>query len=84
MVIILSHALQFKATVCFLQVFNRHPRKRDLASNQEAEMFRRGEVAKGNRRTFIIVNKTVVTFKRTNRSINLCLCYITAVDLPNT
>lgn len=49
-------------------------RKRDLASYQEAQMFQRGEVAKGNRRTFIVVEKTEVTFKRTNLSINLRLC----------
>lgn len=53
---------------------------KDLANNQDAEMFRRGEVAKGNRRTFIVVNKTEVTLKSTNLSIILRLFELTAVD----
>lgn len=63
-----------KGIVCFLQVLNQDTRMRDLGSNQKAEMFTRGKVAKGNRRAFIVVNKTEVTFKRTNLSINLRLC----------
>lgn len=64
-----------------MQVFNQDTRTRDLARNQDAEMFRIGEVAKGNRRHFFIfVNKTKVTYKSTNLSINLRLCWLTAVD----
>lgn len=64
----------------YLQFLNQDKRKRNLANNQEAEMLRRGEVAKGNRKTFIVVNKTEVTFKRTNHTVNLRLCSLTAVD----
>lgn len=43
-------------------------------------MLRRGEVAKGNRKTFIVVKKAEVTFKRINHAVNLHLCSLAAVD----
>lgn len=64
-----------RGMICFfLMILIRYTRTKDLASNLEAEMFRRSEVAKGNRRTFIVGNKTEVTLKRTNLSIYLRLC----------